>query len=292
MNILFKTHIVALLMILALCTPSYVHADEIGFIKDGFLISNTSPREGDTVSLFATLTNNSPHSLSVTVNFYDKILYLGKKDITVFSGDTLSATILWQVPAGSHTLSARLFNPNLIHSDGTREAIYIENAILEGPSFTVVDELTSTSMPYASTPELGTIIGQIRILEEAIARFVPSSLTDPLGLVFLKLEYYRLDLSARVRVLYDEKRFVKMSFAELSETEKLSPTYLYVKRPLTNIAMAYYWLTGFILSHHAIFYGLFLLTAGLFARRIIAFFKRLYKKYASQRLKSKINSIH
>ncbi len=270
MNSNIKIIILSLVVIIGLGIWLPSHAEEsVGFIENGFFMSPELPQEGAIVSLFATLYNTSEQNLSVTVNFYDGIVYLGNKDITVFGGDTISASIFWKVTAGPHKLSARLLNPTLIYTSGAREAIYIPEAVLSGPTFTVSRVLVTDVLPYASTPEIGTIIGQIRLLEEAISKIIPTELTDQVGSLFLRIEYLRLDLSARVRAVLDEKKYVKMGFLERTEKEKLSPSYLYVERPLTNLAIFYYTITGFILSRQAAFYGIFLVAFIMCVRRLL-----------------------
>lgn len=92
-------------LLLAL-SPSFAFA--AGFAPQSIFLSKSPVVEGDTVRIYAIVSNPSDAKFSGTVALSDAGNDIGAVAVTLAAGATQTASVLWKPLAGSHTISATL----------------------------------------------------------------------------------------------------------------------------------------------------------------------------------------
>jgi hypothetical protein len=97
---------------IALCLPAL--ALGAGFAKDPLFLSRTPVTEGQSVRVYAVISNTSAETFTGTLVFYDEKVKIGSSNISLAVGATQTASVSWTPSAGSHAVNAQL-----VASDGT-----------------------------------------------------------------------------------------------------------------------------------------------------------------------------
>lgn len=91
---------------LLLLLPSFVLA--AGFAKDPLFLSNTPVTEGQSVHVYAVISNTDPAAFVGTLVFYDGDKKIGSNALHLAAGATETASIWWTPSAGAHNIHAQL----------------------------------------------------------------------------------------------------------------------------------------------------------------------------------------
>jgi len=101
-----------------------------GFIPGSIWYSKDTLSEGDTVKVYTALWNNSSSPLSAKIEFYDKNVILGTRDIIVPSLSLKETSVSWKVTSGDHSISAKIISPSITAS-GKKEVVVLDNSTTE-----------------------------------------------------------------------------------------------------------------------------------------------------------------
>jgi hypothetical protein len=92
--------------------PSFACA--AGFATDPLFLSRTPVTEGQSVHVYAVVSNPDPAAFTGTLVFYDNNVKIGASNVSLAAGATETASVLWAPAAGVHPLEAQL-----VAKDGT-----------------------------------------------------------------------------------------------------------------------------------------------------------------------------
>jgi hypothetical protein len=100
-----------LLMLLALAV--YPEATRgAGFAKDPIFLSRSPVTEGQSVRVYAVVSNTDTAAFVGSLVFYDGDSKIGSSDINLAAGATQTASVSWIPNAGAHQLNAKLIAKN------------------------------------------------------------------------------------------------------------------------------------------------------------------------------------
>ena len=86
-----------------------------GFAKDPLFLSRSPVTEGQTVRLFAVLSNSDTTAFNGTVVFYDGTTKIGSVTVSLAAGASITASVTWTPSAGDHNVKA-----DIVGKDGTQ----------------------------------------------------------------------------------------------------------------------------------------------------------------------------
>ena len=98
-------------LILFLTPLTFTYGAEIinsGFIPGQIWYSSEELIEGQTVNIHTAIWNGEKNSITAKVEFYDKNVILGTRNIIVASETSKDVSISWKVTAGDHLISASI----------------------------------------------------------------------------------------------------------------------------------------------------------------------------------------
>jgi hypothetical protein len=107
-----NTRVIAVLVIAASLAPAV--ALGAGFAKDPIFLSRTPVTEGQSVRVYAVISNTESTAFTGTLVFYDNKIKIGSSNINLAVGATQTASVSWTPTGGSHAVNAQL-----VASDGT-----------------------------------------------------------------------------------------------------------------------------------------------------------------------------
>lgn len=259
------------------CVPFFtlaqIDSSNIGLVEHTIWYSKDPFYEGDTVKIYTMLYNSSPHEVSGIVEFYDKKVVLGKKDIVISPESAKDIFISWEVTAGEHSISARFLNPSKLVS-GQQESIVVTQSESTARTIFVPKKLLSESKEIDSSENEVLSSGDAVVDKVAgtINEYVPVPISASVS-AFDNFREEKADSFTQSKI--ESKVFVESlkngeegenTVDSLSNISKGSMDSL--EKPLAYISVFFWTLLSFIFSHKIIFYGLFILVIFLLIRFI------------------------
>lgn len=177
-----------------------VHAEAVelgttGFISGSIWYSKDTLVEGDTVKVYTALWNNSTSPLSAKVEFYDKNVILGTRDIVVPSLKLEETYISWKVTAGDHSISAKIISPS-ITSGGKKQVVMIDNST-SSVSKTYVPVVINTIEGKPATSS-DILKNQIDKATSSLDGILPESISEPVTENVGVVDSFRVDTLKKI----------------------------------------------------------------------------------------------
>jgi outer membrane protein assembly factor BamB len=123
-----KKYFLCLLIIISTTLSIPVFAEtqvNSGFIPGQIWYSKIDLVEGDTVNIHTAIWNGEKEILSAKVEFYDKNVILGSRDITLASLELKDVYVPWKITAGDHVISAKIISSQATVS-GKKEKVDLD----------------------------------------------------------------------------------------------------------------------------------------------------------------------
>lgn len=183
---------------------------QIWYSKDPFI-------EGDTVKIYTALWNNGTTPLSAKVEFYDKNVILGTRDITVPASKLQEVYVSWKVTAGDHLISAKIISPSVTLS-GKKETVSLSNNMTEVDKRFVPVVVNTMDGTPASSADI--IKSQVDKATSAVGDILPESISTPAGESVSAVDSFRVDTLKTISEAKDaaEKKIEELKKAESSNT--------------------------------------------------------------------------
>lgn len=249
-------------------TPTVFAETSNGFILDQIWYSQNSFTEGETVKIYTAVWNGNDSSLSAKVEFYDKNVILGTRDIVVSPDELKEVSVSWKITSGDHLISAKIISSSLT-TDGKKETVIIDkNTTKSDRQFipVVVKKEDGESIPSNEI-----IKDELSKVGEKINEVVPTSISTPVLNSLDSVDSFRdqtlnkiLDSKEKVQ----EKILEYKDFADGTKAQNLESA---TERPIAQVKLFFLKVLEFIFSHKFVFYGLVVLL-------IFYFLRFLYRK--------------
>jgi hypothetical protein len=252
--------------------PSFVFAvTNSGFIPGQIWYSKDTLVEGDTVNIHTAVWNGDKNPLSAKVEFYDKNVILGSRDVTLVSLELKDVFIPWKITSGDHTISAKIIS-SLSTISGKKETVsLIRNATSVDKQFISVVVKNENGVPVSNTDVLDN---EINKTSSEISSFIPEQISVPISNSFAFVDSFRDKTSTQLNIAKDEtqkeidtlnnngeKIIIKNSIQKSSIEEA-------TKKPITYIKLFLFTTLSFIFNNKIVFYGILILVTFFILRFI------------------------
>src|ERR1035437_6296774 len=112
-----------------LAVPAYaLDSVNSGFIPGQIWYSKATLVEGDTVNIHTAIWNGEKNPLLAKVEFYDKNVILGERDVTLAASELKDISIPWKITSGDHVISAKIIS-SLATVSGKSEKIVLDRTV-------------------------------------------------------------------------------------------------------------------------------------------------------------------
>lgn len=233
-----------------------------GFIPGQIWYSKTDLIEGDTVNIHTAVWNGGEDILSARVEFYDKNVILGSRDVKLASLELKDVYVPWKITAGDHVISAKIIS-SLSNISGKEEKVsLVRTTTSNDRQFVPVVVRNQDGVPMAST-DTSLLKDQLNKTSSEIDRIVPEKIKTPIVNTFTSLDNFRDKTHEQVLTTKDktqreinsmntesQNKTVEQSLDEKSNIEDAT------KKPITYIKLFLFAILSFILGYKVIFYGL------------------------------------
>lgn len=240
------------ILILFFCLiPFYktsAQSSNAGFVPGNIWYSKDPFEEGDKIKIYTVLFNPDTREFSGTVIFFDKTIFLGKKDFIVAPRAVKDVSIDWAVAVGDHNIFAKIENAKFLVSPGKYEEVYLSGNQTEESKRTVSKKIAVNTEKVAEAL-LDKSSQSIENLGKTIEEKTPSLISRPVVASAETIESFRENIRETSQ---ENKETIKLELAKKKEgTEKegkLTTPFRYVK--------LFFWsLISFLFNNKIIFYG-------------------------------------
>jgi hypothetical protein len=237
--------------------------------------------EGETVKIYTLVWNADTNPLTARIEFYDKNVVLGSRDIVVDPEHSKDVSVSWKVTAGDHLISAKIISSS-ITSSGKKQNILLENNATEADKQFVSVLIKNANGSPASTSDV--LKNELNKASSAVDVALPNSI----GASVSSLDSFRENQAHNVGVSIAEtqKQIDKINLskdmvksATASKTDTKNKTLPQVKsqeakpldgteKPIAYVRLFFLLILSFILGNKFVFYGLITLVLFLVIRFI------------------------
>ena len=254
-------------LVLPICVFAVTNS---GFIPGQIWYSKDVLIQGDTVNIHTAVWNGEKESISAKVEFYDKNVILGSRDITLATLELKDVYIPWKVTAGDHIISAKIISSQQTVSGKKEQVTLGRNATSNDKQFVSVVSKNSKGEPVSGTD---AIKNQIEDTSQKIGELIPESVSNTVSNGFTSVENFREETLVQINKTKDEtqKELDQMKGVELTVSKsgiKKTSVEDATKKPITYIKIYLFAILSFIFANKIIFYGVLIFIIFLFLRFI------------------------
>lgn len=240
-----------------------------GFIPGQIWYSKDSLVEGEMVNIHTAVWNNENESLSTKVEFYDKNVILGSREVIVNSFELKDVYIPWKITSGDHTLSAKIISSALTIS-GKKETIVL-NRITTSTDKQFVPVVVK-NIEGAPVTETDLLKNQINKTTSEINNIIPEGVSTSISGGFSSVDNFRTQTLSKVDSIKKEveKQINLAKNSEVKPTNTVEKSSLLdsIQTPIGYLKLFLFSILAFILGSKIIFYGLLIFCVFLILRFI------------------------
>lgn len=262
-----------LFLSLALIPGACIYAEEqvnSGFIPGQIWYSSQNLVEGQTVNIHTAIWNGDKNSLSAKVEFYDKNVILGSRDVVVNPLELKDISVPWKITSGDHTISAKITTSTTLVS-GKKENITLENNTTSNDKQYVSVTIKDESGKAVSGQDI--VKNKINQTGSDLDSIIPEKISPSLKNIFNKIDNFRNETYIKLALSKEETKNElkliknKVTTVEESKNDK-SNIEDAVKKPITNIKLFLLIVLTLIFMVKIVFYALFVFFVFLILRFI------------------------
>ena len=262
--------IISFIFFSAFLAPAFADASSIsGFIPGQIWYSKSELIEGDTVNIYTAVWNSDKNPLSVKVEFYDKNVILGTREVTLSPSELKSVSVPWKITLGDHVISAKIVS-SLENISGTKEKVVLENDTTENDRKTVKVTISKDD-GSVNSPAEDVVKTQIEATTEEIKNIIPESVSDTVSGTVGRLDDFRNESYVKVSDLKSNaKEEVKLSKDNNTKEDSKNDNQIKdaVDNPLAYVKLFLFSVATFILGSKLIFYALLVFLVFIILRAI------------------------
>lgn len=268
------------LLLFYIISFSYSSAEtlnETGFIPGQIWYSKSELVEGETVKIYTAIWNNNNATLSAKVEFYDKNVILGTRDVSIPASSLREVYISWKITSGDHLISAKIISPSITEGN-KKQSVILERSKTSSDKQFVPVVLNKKDGEVATSSDI--IKSQIDKASSSIGDIIPNSIETPISQniniidkfrdnTFEDIQKIKSETKEKINSLEEktkkqENQNIKKSVAVDEATEK----------PIAYIKMFLLSILSFVFGSKIVFYLLLFFILFLFLRFIYRKIKR------------------
>jgi hypothetical protein len=242
-----------------------------GFIPGQIWYSKATLVEGDTVNIHTAVWNGEKNPLSAKIEFYDKNVILGSRDVVLAASELKDVSVPWKITAGDHVISAKIIS-SLATVSGVKEKIVLDRtATSDDRQFVSVIIKNNPVEKFSGDNAL--LQNQMDKTNSEINSIVPekvsTSVTNGFNIVddfrdktFTQVTAVKNDTQKKINEINNEDK----TKIEVSDEKVSLPDA--TEKPIAYIKLFLFSLLAFVLGSKIIFYGLSIIVVFLIIRFI------------------------
>lgn len=241
----------------ALALPVYAEVlSNSGFIPGQIWYSEDKLIEGDTVNIHTAVWNGESKSLSVKVEFYDKNVVLGNREVVVNSLELKDVYISWKVTSGDHVISAKIVSSVATISNKKEKVVLNRNVTSNDKQFVSVVVKNNSGETVTGGDMLQNQIGKA---SSEIVSIVPEQVSAPVSSMLGAVDTFRVDTLSKVEVAKDD---TKKKIDSFDKDTKVTVSQGKVEitnaseKPIAYVKLFLFSALAFILGNKIVFYGI------------------------------------
>ncbi len=253
-----------------------------GFLSGQIWYSPNSFIEGDTIKIYTAIWNGDDSSLTAKVEFYDKNVILGMRNILIPAHELQGVSINWKVTSGDHIISAKIISSTLDIRSGKKETIVVSrNTTNSNHRFIPVVVKVKDGQTFTS----GELINNEFVkVGNKINKILPISVGNQVSSGINSIDNFRNQTLAKIISSEGKTKNELLSFKEFTHDKKtiaknnnLKPVQTIpstknlmevTNKPITQIKLFFLKILNFIFSDKIVFYGLIFLIIFYLLRKI------------------------
>lgn len=231
-----------------------------GFIPGQIWYSKESLIEGETVNIYTAIWNGEKDAVSVKVEFYDKNVILGTRDITISSGELKEVYIPWKITAGDHFISAKTLSSTVLISGKKEKVVLNRTTTANDKQFVPV---LIKNAAGENVKETDILKNQIDKASNDIGNIIPDNISTPITNGLGIVDNLRNNTLAQVNTIVEAtKKDISKVLGTSTEPKisdkinKVTSTQDAIKKPIAYIKLFLFSILSFILGSRFIFYSL------------------------------------
>lgn len=236
-----------------------------GFVPGQIWYSPEKLSEGETVKIHTVVWNGGKVNLQAKVEFYDKNVILGARDITVLPEQLKEVNISWKVTSGDHTISAKIISSS-ITTNGKKEKVTLDNVKTEEDKIFVPVTISKVNGEPATSSDV--IKNELDKAGSKIGDAIPESVSTPVSGVLDKVDTFRDNTSTKIneskKNTQEEIKILDENINSNNEKEAISAT----NKPIAYIRLFFLSVLAFVFGNKIVFYGLIIIIAFFILRAI------------------------
>lgn len=154
---------------LFLLTPLFVFS-AVGFTQDSVWLSHTPVIEGETVSIYAALTNGAKENLTGTAYFRDNGVAIGSLSISLSQGEARIISTRWSPKEGKHTLAVEIASSSVSLPKNTQTLTVTVESKEYHPPANVGGVGSAAGVAFSDSSGIQEKIGSISPAAESVTR--------------------------------------------------------------------------------------------------------------------------
>jgi hypothetical protein len=153
--------------------------------------------EGETVSIHTVVWNGENSSLYTTIEFYDKNIILGTRDVIIPKESSRDISVSWKVTAGDHVISAAITSSKITIADGSQKLITLDSRVTQEDKQFVSKVIANIN----EKPAIVDAIAKDKINETVlkITDAIPASVSVPVKETFSNVEDFRNETYSTIK---------------------------------------------------------------------------------------------
>lgn len=268
-----KKSFLLIFFVLSIFLPNITNAENSnvsGFIPGQIWYSKDDLIEGETVDIHTAIWNGEKNSLSTKVEFYDKNVILGTREIVVAPSELKDVYVSWKITSGDHVISAKIIS-SLSNVSGKKEKIVLNRISTSSDKQSVSTVVKNDLGEVVSGSNL--VKTQIDKVGSEINNIIPKEINNSFSDSFNVVDNFRNKTSDKVDINKEKaqeevsifKNEVKEKTNIKSENKDIQDS---IKKPLAYIKLFLFSVLSFIFGNKFVFYALLFILVFYLARFI------------------------
>ncbi|MFA6514818.1 MAG: hypothetical protein WCT42_00960 [Candidatus Paceibacterota bacterium] len=245
-----------------LSLPAYAETEvNSGFIPGQIWYSKLTLIEGETVNIHTAVWNGEKDLLSAKIEFYDKNVILGSRDVTLKPLELKDIYIPWKITSGDHVISAKIIS-SISTISGKKEKVVPDRSVTSlDRQFVSVIAKDSEGAAVGSSDSL--LKDQIDKTTSEINKIIPEKVSTSVSKSFTSLDDLRDKTFTQVDAIKKETKeeiasIINKEKAISQSLDKKASTGDGTEKPIAYIKLFLFGVLSFVFGNKIIFYGLLL----------------------------------
>ncbi|MFA6251521.1 MAG: hypothetical protein WC603_02765 [Candidatus Paceibacterota bacterium] len=249
-----KKYFLSILIIILTIIAFPISAEVVtnsGFIPGQIWYSKDTLVEGETVNIHTAIWNGEKESLSVKVEFYDKNVILGSRDVVLSPSELKDVFVPWKITSGDHVISAKIIS-SLATISGKKEKVTLDR---------VTTSTDKQFVPVVVKNAQGESVSGTSSLKDQIDNVVPDKVSTSVANGFTVVDNFRDKTFTQVSTVRDDtqEEINLLKTKEKTVAETLSTKNNIedaTEKPIAYIKLFIFSILALIFGNKIIFYGL------------------------------------